>query len=85
MPQLSKQLIRAEIFNEGHVFHGFITAESFLEEVNILKQGLVLRALMLPGVDGLDCLHRLRQMPSKRKCPIMIVTASNDSAKRHET
>ena len=53
------QLIRAEIFDEGRVFQGFMTAESFIEEVNILKPALVLLDLILPGIDGLGCLHRL--------------------------
>ena len=79
------ELIREEICDEGHVFQGFITAESFLEEVNELKPDLVLLDLMLPGIDGLECLNRLRQMPSMRRCPVVVVTALNDAAKRHET
>ena len=79
------EFFRAVICDEGHVFQGFITAESFLEEVNELKPDLVLLDLMLPGIDGMECLHRLRQMPSMRRCPVVVVTALNDAAKRHET
>ena len=79
------ELIRAEISDEGHVSQGFTTAESFLEEVNIFKLALVLLDLMLPGIDGLGCLHRLRQMPSMLRCPVVVVTALNDAAKRHES
>ena len=78
------ELIREEICDEGHVFQGFITAESFLEEVNELKPDLVLLDLMLPGIDGLECLHRLRELPRLQRCPVVIVTALNDAAKRHE-
>ena len=53
--------------------------------MNELKPDLVLLDLMLPGIDGLECLHRLRQMPSMRRCPVVVVTALNDAAKRHET
>ena len=93
MPQSSKQLIiavveddprigeliREEICDEGHVFQGFITAESFLEEVNELKPDLVLLDLMLPGIDGLECLQRLRQIPSMLRCLVVVVTALNDT------
>ena len=78
------ELIREEICDEGHIFQGFITAESFLEEVNELKPDLVLLDLMLPGIDGLECLHRLRELPRLQRCPVVIVTALNDAAKRHE-
>lgn len=78
------ELIREEICDEGHVFQGFITAESFLEEVNELKPDLVLLDLMLPGIDGLECLHRLRELPRLQRCPFVIGTALNDAAKRHE-
>ena len=78
------ELIREEICDEGHVFQGFITAESFLEEVNELKPDLILLDLMLPGIDGLECLHRLRELPRLQRCPVVIVTALNDAAKRHE-
>ena len=78
------ELIREEICDEGHVFQGFITAESFLEEVNELKPDLVLLDLMLPGIDGLECLHRLREPPRLQRCPVVMVTALNDAAKRHE-
>ena len=79
------ELIREEICDEGHVFQGFITAESFLEEVNELKPDLVLLDLMLPGIDGLECLQRLRQIPSMLRSPVVVVTALNDAAKRDES
>ena len=39
---------------------------------------------MLPGVDGLECLRRLRELPRLQRCPVVIVTALNDAAKRRE-
>ena len=69
------ELIREEICDEGHIFQGFITAESFLEEVNELKPDLVLLDLMLPGIDGLECLQRLRQMPLSPVLPTRPITS----------
>jgi|TARA_E500000075_G_C6776345_1_gene214748 two-component system OmpR family response regulator len=98
MPQSSKQLmvavveddprigelIREEVCDEGHLCQGYLTAESFLEEADNLNPDLVLLDLMLPGVDGLECLRRLRELPRLQRCPVVIVTALNDAAKRRE-
>ena len=78
-------MIHEEICKEGHFFQGYITAESFLKEVEELNPDLVLLDLMLSGIDDLECLHRLRQMPSIHRCPVVVVTVLNNVAKCHET
>jgi two-component system response regulator len=39
---------------------------------------LVLRDLTLPGVGGIDVLRRIRETPSTRGIPVIILTASQD-------
>ena len=79
------ELIHEEICDEGHGCERFRTAEAFLNDVEQLKPDLVLLDLMLPGMDGLNCLRTFRQMPGFQQCPVVIVTALNDSAKRRES
>ena len=79
------ELIHEEICDEGHGCKCFSTAEAFLNDVEQLKPDLVLLDLMLPGMDGLNCLRTFRQMPGFQQCPVVIVTALNDSAKRRES
>ena len=79
------ELIREEVCDEGHLCQGYLTAESFLEEADNLNPDLVLLDLMLPGMDGLHCLRTFRHMPGLRQCPVVIVTALNDAAKRRES
>ena len=79
------ELIHEEICDEGHGCTRFSTAEAFLNDVEQLKPDLVLLDLMLPGMDGLNCLCTFRQMPGFQQCPVVIVTALNDSAKRRES
>ena len=79
------ELIHEEICDEGHGCTRFSTAEAFLNDVEQLKPDLVLLDLMLPGMDGLNCLRTFRQMPGFQQCPVVIVTALNDSAKRRES
>ena len=78
------ELIHEEICDEGHGCKRFRTAEAFLNDVEQLKPDLVLLDLMLPGMDGLQCLRTCRHMPGLKQCPLVIVTALNDSAKRRE-
>ena len=78
------ELIREEVCDEGHLCQGYLTAESFLEVADNLNPDLVLLDLMLPGVDGLECLRQLRELPGLQMCPVVIVTALNDAAKRRE-
>ena len=79
------ELIHEEICDEGHGCKCFSTAEAFLNDVEQLKPDLVLLDLMLPGMDGLNCLRTFRQMPGFQQCPVVIVTALNDAAKRRES
>ena len=79
------ELIHEEICDEGHGCKCFSTAAAFLNDVEQLNPDLVLLDLMLPGMDGLNCLRTFRQMPGFQQCPVVIVTALNDSAKRRES
>ena len=67
------------------MLQGLQTAEAFLNDVEQLNPDLVLMDLMLPGMDGLNCLRTFRQMPGFQQCPVVIVTALNDAAKRRES
>ena len=78
-------LIHEEICDEGHCCRGFGTAEAFLNDFEQLNPDLVLMDLMLPGMDGLNCLRTFRQMPGFQQCPVVIVTALNDAAKRRKS
>ena len=79
-----RQLIMDEIADEGHDCRGYGSAEAFLNEVSDLAPNLVLLDLMLPGMDGLDCLRALNQTPGPVQCHVVIVTAVKDSTKREQ-
>ena len=61
-----RQLIEAEIADEGHHVRSFSSAEDFLEAAGTLPSDLVLLDLMLPGMDGLTCLAELQKIPSDK-------------------
>ena len=80
-----QQLISAEIVDEGHECLCFGSSEAFLDVVNHHRFHLVLLDLMLPGMDGLECLRQLISHRKNSDLPrVVIVTALNDAEKRRE-
>ena len=80
-----QQLISAEIVDEGHECLCFSSSEAFLDVVNRHRFHLVLLDLMLPGMDGLECLRTLISHRKSFDLPrVVIVTALNDAEKRRE-
>ena len=80
-----QQLISAEIVDEGHECLCFSSSEAFLDAVNHHQFHLVLLDLMLPGMDGLECLRKLIRHRKGSDLPrVVIVTALNDADKRRE-
>ena len=78
-----RQLLQAEIHDEGHRMIGFSSAEDFLAAYGEAPIDLILLDLMLPGMDGLSCLQQLKIDQSKDACPrVVIVTALDDAEKR---
>ena len=85
-----RELLEEEIRDEGHHVFSFGTAEEFLcaIENSTFQSDLVLLDLMLPGMDGLDCLRKLKRDSATsepgRSPRVVIVTALNDADKRRQ-
>ena len=80
-----QELISEEITDEGHNCRVFGTAEEFLDALKQQQFQLLLLDLMLPGIDGITCLQRLKDCSSKHAgLRVVIVTALNDPEKRSE-
>ena len=80
-----QQLISAEIVDEGHECLCFSSSEAFLDVANYHRFHLVLLDLMLPGMDGLECLRNLIHHRQNTHLPrVVIVTALNDAEKRRK-
>ncbi|MCI8391562.1 MAG: response regulator transcription factor [Roseburia sp.] len=61
--------------NSGYRTEGFESASDFLKSVARKKPSLILLDLMLPDMDGITVLARLRANPDTRNLPIILVTA----------
>lgn len=80
-----RQLLQEEIEYEGHHVLSFESAEAFLDDFQKQKVDLVLLDLMMPGMDGLQCLQKLHSQPISGSLPrVIVVSALNDSNKQSE-
>lgn len=61
--------------NSGYLVEGFETAGDFFKRIQEKKPDLILLDIMLPDIDGLDILRKLRTTPETRKIPVIMVTA----------
>lgn len=72
------ELLRYNLETAGY---NVIQAESGEEGLEILDKNdidAVLLDLMLPGIDGLEVLRRIRTNPEKRKTPVIMLTAKGE-------
>ena len=59
------------------------SGEKALEKLSMLQADLILLDVMMPGLDGPQTLHGLRQLPGYEKTPVVFITAkvqANDIA-----
>lgn len=59
----------------GYEAKGFEDGTSFLKEVKIQKPELVVLDVMLPGIDGITLLQKLKEDPETREIPVVMATA----------
>jgi CheY-like chemotaxis protein len=77
-----RRLLEEELVDEGYQTTCFSDGFLLLEQISGLQVDLVLLDLMMPQLDGIETLKRLRRIGFK--APIVIFTALSDNEKRRE-
>jgi len=72
-----REIVIYALHSAGFDAIGFETGEEFLSALDAGLPSLVLLDIMLPEVDGLDILKRLRMIPKTKKTPVIMLTAKN--------
>ncbi len=72
------ELIRECLGSEGYHLRTVGTAEEALEVLETDPPDVVLADLMLPGMSGVDLVHRIRQHEEGRLLNVIVMTASRD-------
>jgi len=80
-----RELLKEEIQDEGHHVLSFESAESLLGNTSLESIDLVLLDLMMPGMNGLECLKQLHRQACHDKLPrIVVVSALSDPSKQRQ-
>lgn len=61
--------------NSGYVVEGFENAKDFFKRMAEKKPNLIILDIMLPDIDGMEILGRLKSVPETKRIPVIMVTA----------
>ena len=68
-------LVEVYLKNEGFTIHKFYNASDALACVRTTRLNLAVLDVMLPGVDGMELLRRMRASATLRRIPVVMATA----------
>jgi two-component system phosphate regulon response regulator PhoB len=74
------ELLRFNLTKEGFTVVCAASGEEALKSALSNRPDLILLDLLLPGMDGLEVARRLKNEPSTREIPIIMVTAKGEEA-----
>jgi len=72
-----REIVIYALNSAGFEATGFEAGEEFLSVLETKLPSLVILDIMLPEIDGLTILKRLRSMPRAKKLPVIMLTAKN--------
>jgi len=61
-----------------------ISAEDALTKLNNLKPDLIITDLNMPGMNGIEFIRKVRELPPLRFVPILFLTTESQQARREE-
>jgi DNA-binding response OmpR family regulator len=76
------ELVSLHLSFEGHTSDRFLDGLSALEAARTTSYDLVILDVMLPGIDGIALCRALRQLPSTRRVPVLLLTARRDETEK---
>ena len=72
-----RELEQYALQSSGYQVNSFLSSEPFWQAMRTTEPELVILDVMLPGEDGFSILKKLRNTPSLRRLPIIMVTAKS--------
>lgn len=72
-----RELVIYSLTNAGFSVEGFSNHKSFFSAIEKVPPDLIFLDIMLPEMDGLQILKKLKQDPSQRDIPVIMLTAKN--------
>jgi diguanylate cyclase (GGDEF)-like protein len=74
------KILAALLADRGYRVHAARSGEQALQAVARFEPDLILLALMMPGIDGLETCRQLKQRPELAEVPVIFLTARDDEA-----
>jgi two-component system phosphate regulon response regulator PhoB len=74
------ELVRYNLAREGYTVVTAGTGEDALETARTQTLDLVVLDLMLPGIDGLSVMRKLKALPATGSLPVILLTAKGEEA-----
>lgn len=72
-----RELVKVALEGYGYQVDAFETAEAALAEMEAVKPALAIFDLMLPGMDGLAAIKKIREEKKLSEMPIIVLTAKD--------
>jgi DNA-binding response OmpR family regulator len=72
------ELVSLHLSFEGHTSDRFLDGRAALEAARVTAYDLCILDVMLPGLDGVALCRALRQQPSTRRVPVLLLTARRE-------
>lgn len=72
-----RELVKVALEGYGYQVDAFETAEAALVEMEAVKPALAIFDLMLPGMDGLAAIKKIREEKKLSEMPIIVLTAKD--------
>ena len=72
------ELVSLHLSFEGHTSDRFLDGRAALDASRTQTYDLFIIDVMLPGIDGVALCRALRQQPSTRRAPVLLLTARRD-------
>jgi len=77
-----RAMLRYYFDSVGYVLRDYPSGEDLFADVDQTPPSLYLLDVMLPGMDGVEILRRLRDQPSTREVPVIFLTARTSEMDR---
>ncbi len=69
------RVLQIAMQNSGFDFQGFVDSAAFFDALEIKKPNLILLDIMLPDLDGIEVLKKLKKSTTLKTIPVMIISA----------
>jgi len=78
--KLLRDLLTEKLERSGFKVVGAIDGKQALEKLNDVAPALIILDLVLPGLDGFEILHHLKENPATKTIPVLVLSNLGDKS-----